>query len=375
MTTETVLVTGGAGFIGGHVVEALLERGARVRVLDSLDPQVHGPGRPRPEWLPRDVELRIGDVRDAAAVAAALRGVDAVVHLAAAVGVGQSMYRIADYVAANALGTANLLQGVVDARLELRRLVVASSMSVYGEGRYTRRDGRDPEVARRSVHQLRARRWELADLDGTPLEPRPTDEAKPPDPTSIYALTKADQEKMVLQVGAAYGIPSVALRFFNVYGPRQALSNPYTGVAAIFSSRILNGQPPLVFEDGRQRRDFVCVADVVQSVLLALDRDAAVGQVLNVGSGRAVTVLEVAETLGSVLGAELRPTITGRYRVGDIRHCTADITRARAVLGYQPRVAFERGMEELVTWLADQERPEDAVSRHAADLAARGLTL
>jgi dTDP-L-rhamnose 4-epimerase len=212
-------------------------------------------------------------------------------------------------------------------------------------------------------------------VDGAELVPVPTDEGKPLDPTSIYALTKADQEKMVLMVGAAYGIPSVALRFFNIYGPRQALSNPYTGVAAIFSSRLLNGQPPLIFEDGEQKRDFVSVHDIVQALLLSAEEEAAVGKAFNVGSGRAVTVREVAQTLAGVLGSDVEAQVTGKYRVGDIRHCFSDISLAREVLGYEPRVTFEEGMQELVGWLQEQERPEDHVETHAAELAARGLTL
>jgi dTDP-L-rhamnose 4-epimerase len=225
------------------------------------------------------------------------------------------------------------------------------------------------------VDQLRAQQWEPRDVDGTELRPLPTDEGKPLDPTSIYALTKADQEKMVLQIGAAYGIPSVALRFFNIYGPRQALSNPYTGVAAIFSARLLNGQPPLVFEDGEQRRDFVSVHDIVQALLLAADEEAAAGKAFNVGSGRGVSVREVAETLARVLGSDIEAQVTGKYRVGDIRHCFSDISLAREVLGYEPRVTFEQGMEELVAWLQEQDRPQDGVEAHAAELAARGLTL
>jgi dTDP-L-rhamnose 4-epimerase len=248
-------------------------------------------------------------------------------------------------------------------------------MSIYGEGRYTRPDGREPRVNGRSLEQLRRHEWELVDVDGVGLTPAATDEAKPLDATSIYALTKADQEKMVLLIGGAYGIPSVALRFFNIYGPRQALSNPYTGVAAIFSSRLLNGQPPLIFEDGGQRRDFVSVHDIVQGLLLAANQDAAVGKAFNVGSGRAVSVREVGETLARVLGKEIAPEVTGKYRVGDIRNCWADISLARKVLGYEPAVSFERGMEELVGWLREQERPESALEAHAAELAARGLTL
>lgn len=375
MSGRSVLVTGGAGFVGSHLVDALLTRGDRVRILDNLDPQVHGPQRREPAWLPDEAELLRGDVRDPDAVDRAVRDVDVIFHLAAAVGVGQSMYRIAEYTAVNTLGTANLLQALVDREIEPERLVVASSMSIYGEGRYARPDGRSPSVARRSPEQLRAHDWEVRDRDGTPLEPLPTDEAKPLEPASIYALTKADQEKMVLQIGDAYGIPSVALRFFNIYGPRQSLSNPYTGVAAIFSSRLLNGQPPLIFEDGEQRRDFVSVHDVVSALLLAGEEGGAVGEALNVGSGSAVSVRQVAETLAEVLGAALQPEVTGRYRVGDIRNCFADITRARERIGYAPRVSFPAGMAELVEWLQEQERPQDGLREHAAELAARGLTI
>jgi dTDP-L-rhamnose 4-epimerase len=375
VAATNVLVTGGAGFVGSHLVDALLARGDRVRIFDNLDPQVHGPDRKKPAWLSDEAELVVGDMRDPDAVARAVRDMDVIFHLAAAVGVGQSMYQITDYTATNTLGTAHLLQALVDQKLQPRRLVVASSMSIYGEGRYERPDGATPSASRRSVEQLYQHDWELRDPDGTPLAPRPTDEDKVLDPTSIYALNKADQERMVLQVGGAYGIPSVALRFFNIFGPRQALSNPYTGVVAIFSSRLLNGNPPLIFEDGLQSRDFVSVHDIVQSLLLAAQREEAVGGTFNIGSGRSVTVREVAETLAGVLNVDIEPQVTGRYRIGDIRHCFADISRAREVLGYQPRVSLEEGMTELVGWLQEQERPEDGVGRHAAELAARGLTL
>jgi len=370
-----ILVTGGAGFVGSHLVDALVARGDRVRILDNLDPQVHGPEQRRPAWLSSDAELIVGDMRDPDVVNRALRGVDVVYHLAAAVGVGQSMYRIADYTATNTLGTAHLLQALVDREMELERLVVASSMSIYGEGRYVRPDGSEAVQTRRTAEQLRAHEWELRDADGAPLEPRPTDEAKPLDPTSIYALTKADQEKMCLQIGEAYGIPTVALRFFNIYGPRQSLSNPYTGVAAIFSARLLNGEPPLIYEDGEQRRDFVSVYDIVRGLLLAVDSPDAVGRALNLGSGQPVTVREVASTLAGVLGVEVEPQVTGRARVGDIRHCFADISLARETLGYAPQVTFEEGMRDLVGWLQEQERPEDGIERHAAELVARGLSV
>jgi dTDP-L-rhamnose 4-epimerase len=285
------------------------------------------------------------------------------------------MYQIVGYTAVNTLGTANLLQSIVDREIKLQRLVVASSMSIYGEGQYARPDGQYVTRALRPRSQLQSREWEVRDADGTVLSPVPTAETKQLHPTSIYALTKADQEQMTLQIGAAYDIPTVALRFFNIYGPRQALSNPYTGVAAIFSSRLLNGERPLIFEDGEQRRDFVSVHDVVRSLLLAAESDRAVGKAINIGSGRAVTIRQVAATLARVLGVDIEPEINGKYRVGDIRHCYADITIACETLGYAPRVSFEEGMEGLVEWLRQQRQPKSSLRQHAEELALRGLTL
>jgi dTDP-L-rhamnose 4-epimerase len=368
-----VLVTGGAGFIGTHLVEALIASGARVRVLDALVAQVHGEDGRRPQALHRDAELVVGDVRDAARVRAALQGVDAVVHLAARVGVGQSMYEIAEYVSANSQGTAVLLECL--AGTPVRRLVVASSMSIYGEGLYVNGAGRAVERVERSRDQLERGEWEARDVDGEPLRPRPTPESKTPALSSVYALSKYDQERLALMVGAAYAIPTVALRFFNVYGPGQALSNPYTGVLAVFAARLLNGRRPLIFEDGRQLRDFVHVRDVAHAIQLALDHPGAPGRVFNVASGRAATVGEIATRLAHALGRpELTPEITGRHRVGDIRHCIADLTAIRDRLGYVPAVPLEHGLEELTRWLAGQVC-EDRVEQAGAELASRGLTL
>jgi dTDP-L-rhamnose 4-epimerase len=300
---------------------------------------VHGGGRP--SYLADDVELVVGDMRDADAVAGALAGVDSVVHLAARVGVGQSMYELSDYVAENSGGTAILLQAL--AERPVRKLVVASSMSIYGEGAY--------------------------DDAGEPL---PTPESKQPDLASVYALTKYDQERLGLVFGAAYGVPTVALRLFNVYGTRQALSNPYTGVLAIFASRLLNDRPPLVFEDGLQRRDFVSVHDVAQAFELALSSDGADGLAVNIASGESVTVLDVARGLARVLGKEIEPEISGRRRVGDIRHCFADITLARDVLGYEPQQRLEEGMREIADWVETQSA-NDQVDAAADELRSRGL--
>lgn len=373
MSRQSILVTGGAGFIGTHLVDALLADGHDVRVLDSLDPQVHPSGAP-PPWLSSEAELVRADVRDRDRVSAALDGIDVIYHLAAAVGVGQSMYRVSEYVATNTQATADLLQALIERRGDVQRLVVASSMSIYGEGLYRGTDGRGVERVRRAAAQLEAKRWEPRATDGRPVHPVPTPEDKRLDPRSVYALTKADQEAMALQIGDAYGIPTVALRFFNVYGPRQALTNPYTGVMAIFSSRLLNGKPPLVYEDGQQRRDFVSVHDIVQALRLAKDSEAAVGCALNIGSGTSMTICEVAETLATALGRPLGPQITGDYRVGDIRHCFADTSAAARHLGYAPAVELQAGVAELVEWLAAQEPPEDTLDAHVAELAAYGLT-
>jgi dTDP-L-rhamnose 4-epimerase len=371
-----VLITGGAGFIGSHLADELLARGYRVRALDNLSQQVHGPDAGRPPYLSDEVELIRGDVRDPRAVRAALSGgggVEAVFHLAAQVGVGQSMYQLAEYTSHNNLGTAVLLEALIER--PVARLVVASSMSIYGEGLYRTADGRLVPGRERGRDQLLARDWELCGDDGAPLAPVATDESKAPTLSSLYALSKYDQERMCLMIGHAYDIPTVALRFFNVYGTRQALSNPYTGVLAIFASRFLNGNPPLIFEDGLQRRDFVHVSDVARACRLALEVPAARDQVFNVGSGRSYTVRGIAESMAAVLGREdVTPEVTGDYRVGDIRHCFADIALARRGLGYEPRMALEDGLAELAGWLEGQVAC-DRVAEAREELAARGLTV
>lgn len=370
---ETILITGGAGFIGSHLADHLLEAGYAVRALDALEPQVHGEGRERPAYLDPRVELVVGDICDRRAVDRALVGVDAVVHLAAAVGVGQSMYEMARYTATNNLGTAVLLEAL-NAH-PVRRLVVASSMSVYGEGRYISDDERVCDRVRRRRADLEAGRWEPRDPRGGELTPIPTPEDKPGDLASIYALSKFDQERMCLVAGEAYERPTVALRFFNTYGPRQALGNPYTGVLAIFAARLLNGQRPLVFEDGLQKRDFVSVHDVARACRLALEKPGIEGQVINIGTGEPRSILEIARMLAEILGRpDLRPEIVGRWRVGDIRHCFADIGRAHRLLGYRPRVSLAQGLAELGAWLADQE-PVDRVDQARRELEERGLTV
>jgi dTDP-L-rhamnose 4-epimerase len=362
-----VLITGGAGFIGSHLADELLARGCTVRALDALIPQVHGSDRLRPAYLAPEVELIVGDVRDPGTVKRALDGIDVVYHFAARVGVGQSMYEIAEYTSVNNVGTAVLLEAIV--AKPVKRLIVASSMSIYGEGLYRDRNERVHTDVVRTAEQLEHRTW-----DPPGLVPVPTPESKPPTLASVYALSKYDQERMSMMVGNAYRIPTVALRFFNVYGTRQALSNPYTGVLAIFAARFLNDKPPMVFEDGRQKRDFVHVKDVVTACRLALEVERAAGGVFNVGSGQQFTIREVAERMARVLGKKIAPEITEQARVGDIRHCTADISLARSVLGYKPEVELDQGLTELARWLQSQNAT-DRVDVMRQELASRGLSL
>ncbi len=365
MKTKRVLITGGAGFVGSHTADALIAQGHAVTIFDSLTPQVHPRGLP--EYLPKEAEFIRGDVRNLEHLKRVVKGFDVIFHLAAAVGVGQSMYQMVEYTATNILGTANLLQAILDTASAPEKIVVASSMSIYGEGRYQCANCGDVAPPLRTPEQLVEKSWEpVCSACGQPLTPRATNEDKPLQCSSVYALSKKDQEEMVLLFGRTYGIPAVAFRYFNIYGSRQSLSNPYTGVAAIFASRLMNGKSPMIFEDGRQMRDFVSVHDIVQANLLAMESDAANGTALNVGSGQAVTVEQVASELGEAMGVQVGSELTGKYRMGDIRHCFGDIAKIRRVLGYEPKVTLKRGMQDLVHWLASQEtegRLDDAMQQ------------
>jgi dTDP-L-rhamnose 4-epimerase len=371
--SKKILITGGAGFIGSHLADELLHKGYSVRVLDNLSEQVHGKDCQRPEYLNEDVELIVGDVRDPRQVKDALKGVDAVYHYAAMVGVGQSMYEIKEYTDVNNMGTAVLLEALIKRPVE--KLVVASSMSIYGEGLYKDGEGNIRPGLERKLDQLKAGKWEVYDSNGNELSPYPTPETKTPSLSSVYALSKYDQERLCLMIGKAYNIPTTALRFFNVYGTRQALSNPYTGVLAIFASRLLNDNPPMIFEDGRQKRDFVSVLDIAHASRLALETPEADGEVFNIGSGNSYTIVEIAEKLAKILGKEhITAEINGKYRVGDIRHCFSDISKARAILNYEPEVSLEAGLMQLAEWLQGQTA-EDRVNEASRELAARGLTV
>jgi dTDP-L-rhamnose 4-epimerase len=382
--TERILVTGGAGFIGSHLVDALLQAGHTVRVLDNLEPQVHGDLRQQNRWpgyCNPEAEYILGDIRDFQVVERALQGIDVVFHEAALVGVGQSMYEIARYTDVNANGAAALLQAIVNAKARPRKLIVASSMSIYGEGAYACPAHGRVYPKLRENEQLQARDWEMRcpaagcklDAEGGRVKAIPTDEEKPLFPTSIYAINKRDHEEMFLAVGRAYNIPTVALRYFNVYGTRQALSNPYTGVAAIFSGRLLNSNPPVIFEDGLQSRDFTHVSDIVQANLLVMDEPAADYGIFNVGTGRSLTILDVAQALIAHMRVDVAPEIVEKFRAGDIRHCYGDISRLQA-LGYRPTVRFEDGISELVGWVQVQTAA-DSFEQARKDLLTRGLAV
>ncbi len=369
---KKILITGGAGFIGSHLADELIHHGYEVWVLDNLDTQVHQSQKNRPAYLHSQAELIVGDIRDREAVERALENIYAVFHFASKVGVGQSMYEIREYTDVNNKGTAVLLEAII--KHPIQKLIVASSMSIYGEGLYKDARGHLIHQSERSLDQLINHRWNLHDFENREYIPLPTPEDKQPNLSSIYALSKYDQECLCLITGKAYKIPVVSLRFFNVYGTRQSLFNPYTGVLAIFASRILNNNPPLIFEDGLQRRDFIHVSDVARACRLSLEKNTANGDIFNIGSGKQYTIKQIALQLSKILGKDIIPDITHKYRIGDIRHCFADIRKAKSILEFEPAVEFEKGLEELAFWLKDQTCL-DKVNHATEELASRGLTI
>lgn len=378
MTTKHVLVTGGAGFIGSHLVDLLLERGFAVTVLDALLPQVHGDAEMDaegwPVYLNKQARRIKGNLLDDGVFRDALEGVTHLCHLAASVGVGQSMTNIIDYTRNNVMVAAIMLETLSSHPHTIERMAVASSMSIYGEGEYVDANGEKVAPDPRTREQLADKDWEL-DGDAQKLTPIPTTERKLLQPASIYAVNKRDHEEMFLAVGRALDIPTVALRLFNAYGSRQALSNPYTGVAAIFISRLLNDQPPLVFEDGEQKRDFVHVRDVANAFATVLESDKRLWDIYNVGSGSPVTVNEIARVLARLLQKNIAPEILQQYRVGDIRHCFADISKLEAAFGVKPQHDFHTGMAELIEWVKVAKKPVDKSALSMAELARSKLVV
>ncbi|MBC8278860.1 MAG: SDR family NAD(P)-dependent oxidoreductase [FCB group bacterium] len=369
---KKILVTGGAGFIGSYIVDYLIEAGNEVVIFDNLDPQVHPNGK-KPDFLNSNAQFISGDVRDLEALKKAVAGAEQVYHMAAAVGVGQSMYQIAHYVDVNTGGTANLLDVLTNIKNKVEKVVVAASMSSYGEGRYhcSTHGILNPDL--RPVSQMQTGDWEVHCPDcGELMSPLPTDEEKPQICNSIYALTKKDQEEMTLMWGKSYDIPTTALRFFNVYGPRQSLSNPYTGVCAIFMSRIKNDNRPVIYEDGLQTRDFISVKDIARACIESMNNSKADHQVFNVGTGKATSINDVAQTLAKIYGKDIEPDITKAFRKGDVRHCISDPSKIEDAIGFRPQADFQSGMEELIKW-TENAAAEDHFDKAASELADKGL--
>ena len=371
---ETVLITGGAGFIGSNLAEKLLEIGYKVNLIDNLSPQIHGENGKLPPFLEGKVGFIRGDIRNRDDVERSLLGADAVIHLAAETGVGQSMYEISRYIDTNIGGSAVLLESIIQAEKKVKKIVLASSRAVYGEGKYLCDKCGITYPKSRNEDELQRKQWEMyCTTCGRKVEPTSTDEDALLRPTSIYAITKQAQEQMFSVVSRAHDIPTTILRYFNVYGQRQSLNNPYTGILSVFSSRILNGKPPLIYEDGAESRDFVHVADVVAAIILALNKKEANYEIFNVGSGRSTTILDIANILLGKLRSPLKPVLVGKYRVGDIRHCYADLTRIRGKLAYEPSKSIEEGISEFVDWIMQQKDVFDLSDRASEELANRKL--
>ena len=368
-----ILVTGGMGFLGSHLVDALVKEGHDVSSFDNLEHQVHE-GK-KPDYLNKHCRYLLGDVRNRAQLKKAIAGNDILFHQAAMVGVGQSMYRVAKYVQVNSYGTANLLDILVNEKHKIKKLIVASSMSIYGEGAYRCKHCGVVYPRLRPDTQLEKRDWEMRCPEcGGVVKHMPTAEEKPLFPTSVYAFSKKDQEDLCLLIGRTYNIPTVALRYFNIYGPRQALSNPYTGVCAIMSSRIKNNNPPLIYEDGLQSRDFIHVKDIVRANIFVMKSKKADYQVFNVGTGRLTTILDISNILIKLYEVSgLKPKIVNSYRKGDIRHCYADVSRLNT-LGFRATVTLEQGMRDLLEWARGAEA-KDRVRLADAQLRKRGLRI
>ncbi len=369
MTTKKILVTGGAGFIASHIVDELVSKGHDVRIVDNLEPQVH---KSIPEYLNKKAELIVGDVRNDETWKKAIEDVDVIYHEAAAVGVGQSMYQISKYMDVNTMGTARMLDLLANSKHNVKKVIVASSMSIYGEGSYECEDCGVVYPELRPEAQMQKSEWEMkCPRCNKFVKSIPTNEEKPLKPTSIYAISKKDQEEMCLSVGRAYGIPTIALRYFNVCGPRQALSNPYTGVCAIFSSRLLNDKPPVIFEDGKQMRDFVSVHDIAQANILALESNGMNYGYFNVGTGVSTNLLQVSEVLSKTYGKIIKPEIVTKFRSGDIRHCYADISKIKK-FGYSPKYKSEQAIAEYANW-AKGRTAIDLMDKAKKELEEKGL--
>lgn len=374
---KKVLITGGAGFIGSRLAIKLLSKGHNVRVLDSLTEQVHG-SNPYQSPLFKKIDGKVdfirGDVRDRDVLFRALENIDTVVHYAAETGTGQSMYSICHYTDVNIAGTANLLELIASGKTNISQVVVASSRAVYGEGKYRCPDHGFQYPSSRRDSDMASGDYELhCPLCNAICTLVPTDEASQVKPASVYGITKLTQEQLVLVMGASLGISAIAFRYQNVYGAGQSLTNPYTGILSIFSTRIRNGNGVVIFEDGKESRDFVHVDDVVSATIAGIEHPEPIVDVFNVGFGSAIDVLTLAEGLKSRLGVDVPIEVSGRYRLGDIRHNVADLSHITNTLGYRPMISFNDGLDRFVSWVKGEAVPEDLYEESLKKLAAKGL--
>jgi dTDP-L-rhamnose 4-epimerase len=370
-----ILITGGAGFIGSHLAKALVSSGHDVTILDVLSEQVHGARPQFPPELAKMARCVLGDICDREMLASEMAGKEIIVHFAAETGTGQSMYALQHYANVNLQGTATLLDIVVNNRPgSLRKIVVASSRAIYGEGKYLCGDHGVVYPVSRTIESVSQGRFEPACPGcGLALRVMPTSEDTPCRPSSFYGLTKQVQEQMVLMFGAAIGVDAIALRYQNVYGPGQSLSNPYTGLLAVFSNLVRQGKPLNIFEDGRESRDFIYINDVVDATVACLRSDLRGIQILNVGSGVSTTVLEVAEAVRRYFNSDVPIQITGAFRLGDIRHNVADISRLRALTGFQPKWRFIDGLNEFLSWSKSCILKETSFEQSIVELKKRHL--
>jgi dTDP-L-rhamnose 4-epimerase len=371
---KNILITGGAGFIGSNLSLKLIERDYKITVLDNLSPQIHGESSPLYLSIKDKVDFILGDVRNREDWKKALKNIDVVVHLAAETGTGQSMYEITKYIDVNIGGTAHLLDILTNEEHSVKKVVVASSRAIYGEGKYICKthgvvypDARlDENLSKGDFHVHCPFCNEIAKIEKT-------DEVSRIAPTSVYGITKQNQEQMVMTVCKSLNIPAVAFRYQNVYGPGQSLSNPYTGILSIFSTRMLNKNDINIFEDGLESRDFIFIDDAVEATILGIEKSEANGEVFNVGSGVGTTVLEVAETLKDFYNSKVSIKISGNYRLGDIRHNIADLTKIEKFLGFSPKFSFSEGIRLFTSWVKTQEKAEDNYEKSIEEMRKKGL--